>query len=126
MAWTYDVATDVGKVRLLTPDKDSSNPIFDDAEIQAFLDLSGGSVQYAAARVLDTIANSDAYILKVTRVLDVSVDGTRVADALHKGAELLRKEAALTEPGSSMDWAEQVFTPWGENLRLYNERLRAL
>ena len=45
--FTYEVTTDVGKVRLLLNDVDRDTAVFNDLEIQAFLDLEGGSVKRA-------------------------------------------------------------------------------
>lgn len=56
MAFTYDLTTAIGKVRLRIPDKDSQAPLFDDAEIQAFLDANGADVLLATAEAIETIA----------------------------------------------------------------------
>lgn len=53
--YSYDLSTDIGKVRLLLRDYHEERAAFADAEIQVFLDLSGGSVERAtgaAARAL--------------------------------------------------------------------------
>ena len=34
MAFTYDPTTDIGKIRMLVPDRDSQNYVFQDEEIQ--------------------------------------------------------------------------------------------
>ena len=40
---SIEVSTLVGKTRLLAADVDEVDPIFSDAEVQAFLDMSFGS-----------------------------------------------------------------------------------
>lgn len=56
MAFTYDVSTDRGKVRLLLADTDSNDYIWEDAEIDAFLNLASDSVYGAAALALRSLA----------------------------------------------------------------------
>ncbi|MGE5483167.1 MAG: hypothetical protein ACM3VX_09765 [Bacteroidota bacterium] len=56
MAFTYDVKTLVGKVRLRIPDKDLQAPLFQDEDLQEFLDANGGDVYLAAAEALETVA----------------------------------------------------------------------
>ena|SRR5690554_2335972 len=91
MAFTYDTSTDRGKVRLIITDTDEDNAIFQDAEIDAFLEMQGG-VLLAAAQALDTIASSEALVLKKVRLLDVQTDGPAVAKALREHAQELREE----------------------------------
>ena len=55
MAATYNLATDLGKVRLEIPDTDIRKPIFEDEEIQYFLDVNGGDIYLAAAHALSII-----------------------------------------------------------------------
>lgn len=55
MAATYDLATDLGKVRLEIPDTDIRKPIFEDEEIQYFLDVNEGDIYLAAAHALSVI-----------------------------------------------------------------------
>lgn len=59
MAVTYDLTTDVGKVRLLIGDKDIADPVFTDEEITVFL-TDGGSVPLAAATALESWASQYA------------------------------------------------------------------
>lgn len=49
MAFTYDTTTDRGKVRLLVYDTGATTAVFTDADIDAFLELSGGDVFLAAS-----------------------------------------------------------------------------
>lgn len=94
MAFTTDVSTDIGKVRLLLTDLDSTQPIFpNDTYIQAFLDLELGDVKCAAALGMETIAGNQALLLKCIQLLDLKTDGKSVADAMLKVATQMRTNA---------------------------------
>lgn len=126
MPFTYDLSTDVGKVRLLINDTDSSNVIFQDEEISAFLSLNDG-LKRSAAAALDTIASNQAMVLKVIRLLDLSTDGPSVARALRDHAGQLREEAKLAdaeEEGGYFDYAEIVTNAFTLRQRVINQRLR--
>jgi len=57
MSFTYDLSTDIGKVRLLISDTVAPSH-FTDEEIQVFLTLNGESVYPAAAAALESWAAS--------------------------------------------------------------------
>lgn len=128
MPTTYDITTDIGKVRLLCRDTDVLNAMFDDAEIQAFLDLEGNNVKLAAAQALDTIASNEALVSKRIRLLDLDLDGPAVAKALRDAAASLRTQVADAqadaESGDAFDWAEMVIDPFSERERIIAEGLR--
>lgn len=91
MGYSYDPASDAGKVRLLL--NDVGDPwVFQDEEIAAFLDLEGG-VKRAAAQAIDTNATNEALASKVLRTQDLQTDGAKVADAMRKHAAALRAQA---------------------------------
>lgn len=97
---TYDPATDPGRVRLLLNDIPTGAPpvaVFSDAEIQAFLDLEGGSVKRAAAQAIDTNATNEALASKVLRTQDVQTDGAKLAAAMREHADRLRAQADLED-----------------------------
>ena len=115
-------ASPVGNVRVLIGDTDPTqisppNGIsgtylwYSDAEIEAILSLYGDNPKLAAARILYSIAGSQALLLRKWSTDDLSVDGAAVAEALRKLAKDLRDEAnavdALTDifeisyPGST-------------------------
>lgn len=104
MAFTYNVSTDRGKVRLLITDVQESNPIFQDAEIDAFLSLNT-SVRLAAAAALECIAASEVLILKKIVNLDLETDGPAVAKELRELAKQLR---AQEENIGAFEIAEQI------------------
>lgn len=122
MAFTYDVNTDEGKVRLIITDTDSANPIFDDDEIEAFLAMRYDSVLLAAAQALDTIASSETLILKKVRMLDITTDGPAVAKALRDHAANLREQYRVED--GTFDIAEWVVDVFGQREHLLNDVYR--
>lgn len=101
---TTDLATDVGKIRLLTTDVEPAFPLHTDAELLAFLALEGGSVKRAAAASLEAIATSETLVTKKISTQDLSTDGPAVAEDLRKRAKLLRDQADIEDPaGADID-----------------------
>jgi predicted homoserine dehydrogenase-like protein len=105
---TYSLSTDIGKVRLLISDTDETDEIFEDEEIQSFLDMEG-SVKLAAAQALDTIADNEALASKVLTSSDVSVDGAKLADSLRKRAIELRSQS--DSPTSGFEIVDFEYEP---------------
>jgi hypothetical protein len=97
--------TDVGKVRVLLGDTNPTDVsmgegtymYFSDDEIGAFLTLYGDNVKLAAARCLETIASSQALLLKSWSSDDLTVNGDKIAESLRKLAAQLREEALQDE-----------------------------
>jgi hypothetical protein len=73
MPITTDPTTDIGKVRLLITDVTEATALFTDEQIQAFLDMHGGSVFRAAAQGADTIAFSEVLVSKKIRTQDLAL-----------------------------------------------------
>jgi hypothetical protein len=114
MTVSYDLTTDVGKVRLNTFGDDTGNPIFQDEELQAFIDQEV-HIKLACARVLMVVASRQAYILKVITNMGLSTNGAALAAEFRAQAKALRDEvkdeqaaqdAATDETG--FDIAEMV------------------
>lgn len=93
MAFTYDVSTDRGLVRLLVADIDEATGVFNDAEIDAYLTLEGGNVKRAAAQAIDTNATNEALASKVLTDHQLKTDGASVAKAMREHANRLRAQA---------------------------------
>lgn len=125
MPFNYDPTTDRGKVRLLITDVDSTQPLFQDAEIDTFLSIEGDSVPRAAALALDTIASNESLVQKATRLVSLQTNGPAVAADLRKHAEALRERADQLEYADSIDWAEMVTGPFSARERVLDEYLRA-
>lgn len=107
----YDPSTDIGRVRLLINDTADSSPVFNDTEIQAFLDLNAASVKRAAAEALGALASNEALLSKVITTQDLSTDGSKVSAALLARAADLRKQADAADDNTyGMDIVD--FDPW--------------
>lgn len=127
MAFTFDVATNRGKVRLLAADKATSGHLFEDDEIDAFLSLESSNLRRAAALALETAAADQALVLKAMTLMDISTNGPAVANALMARARALREQAdgaEAAEDGGAFDIAEMVITDFAYRERLWNEALR--
>lgn len=111
--FTYDVTTNIGKVRLLVADTDATKPIFQDDEVQASLDLeqlsvfipitgniptplfnNQPSVRRAAATLLDVLAANKARLAGALKVLDIQIDTSKAAAELRATAKALRDTEA--------------------------------
>ena len=89
MAFTYDLDTAVGQVRLLIPDTDEETAALQDAEISYFLIQRGSNVRAAAVDCCKQLARRYAQQFSFT------ADGLR-AD-LGQRAEMFAKRAAELE-----------------------------
>jgi len=124
VAFTYDLTTDIGKVRLLIPDRVDAGHMLEDAEITAYLTLEGG-IKLAAALALESIASDTAMVLKVIKLLDLTTDGAKTSDALLARAKLLRAQAAAEDVEGAFDYAEMVVNPFSEREFWIKDSLRA-
>lgn len=129
MAFTYNLTTDSGKVRLLIPDRVEAAAIFDDDEIAAFLLIEGG-VKGAVALAIEAIASDEALVQKVTETAGLKTDGAKTATALLARAKLLREqvtaEQVTADDGEGLfDIAEMVVDPFSARERLWHEALRS-
>lgn len=101
MAFTYDISTDIGRVRLILQDHDASDYHFEDAEITAFLDYEG-SVGLAAAAAFEAWAA--AYALNAD---NEAIGGYSYAQSISK--KMLDQAARLRKNEAEkpvMEWAE--------------------
>lgn len=105
-----DLGSDVGKVRVLLGDTDPVNVVnnvgeylfFSDSELESILSMYN-SPQMAAARCLDTIAGSQALLLKSWSSDDLTVNGDRIAKELRELAKQLRAEAMAAEGSEAFE-----------------------
>ncbi len=120
------------QVRQMVPDTDSTNVIFQDAEVDAQLVMEAAlqpnaqqtieSVFLATADLLEIIATSEVLVQKVMKALDVATDGAKQSAALRARAEGLRDRVFAGD--GSFDWAEQVDNSWTENERVIDQAQR--
>ncbi len=100
MTVTYDLATDVGKVRLIISDKDLANYYFTDEEITYFL-TAEGSVNLAAAGCLESWAAAYALNADNERIGDYSYAQSITKKMLDLAAKLRKDDSEKP----AMDWA---------------------
>ena len=120
MSFTYDPSTDAGKVRLLISDTQNVNHIFEDTEIQGFLEISS-DVRLAAAMAIECIAVSEVLLLKVITTQNLSTHGEKMGRVLKELAESLR---ARVDQDYAFDYAEMVTNSSGYVDRVYKQFLR--
>ena len=121
---TYDLTTDVGKVRLIITDTDPANVIFIDEEITAFLELNDG-ILTAAAMALDTIADNEILVQKRISLLDLKTDGPSEAKELRVHADSLRKQAADEEADElTVDYAENPVDVFSLREKIIKDAMR--
>ena len=106
MAFTYDVTTDRGKVRLLIGDTDAADYQFEDAEIDAFLTMASSSLLLAASYAIESWAAALSGDLKSEKIGDYSYTNEKAANKT-KLAEKYRKEDAANP---YLTWAEMDLT----------------
>ena len=105
MAATYDLTTDVGKVRLMIGDTDvtpASDAHFTDAEIEAFLTMASNSLLLAASYALESWAASLTDDYDAERIGDYSYTNKKAANKTAL-AKKYREEDASTP---YLTWAE--------------------
>lgn len=108
MAVTYNLATNIGKVRLLISDKNILNPVFQDEEIQVFLDNNSDVLNLAAAEALESWASSYGANANSERIGDYSYSQKIVDDMLNLAKRLRERESstpAITSASPGVDWA---------------------
>lgn len=124
MAFTYDLGTLSGKVRLLCVDTRDEGHLLEDAEVDAFLELNGDNVRRAAADALETIASNESLVQKAIQLLDIKTNGPAVAADLRKHAASLRAQANAEETDAAdpgFDLAEFPSGFWAEREYLWNQ-----
>lgn len=141
MAFTYDFTTEpaISYVRLLVSDTDSTNPVFEDAEISAAYsiqqsqfqspqffsppagrDLPASPVSYlrVAALLLDSMACNAAKLAVFTRILDVEMKPAEAAKALR---ELAKSYRETDDDAGAFMIIEQVNNGWSLRDRYWNQ-----
>ena len=148
MSFTYDFVAQplLSQVRLLIPDTDPNNAIFQDDEVNQAIYIEsaqglyasgqavpGGvpvvspgqvySIRRAAALLVDCIAGSNAKLAIIGSMLDVKLDGPAAAACLHDHAEALRTTEAMSGAFAIAEWVVDPNTAyervWKQMLRLY-------
>lgn len=130
--YTYNLATQVGQIRLLIDDRDMSSvstslpleqrsAIFTDEEIQNFLDISGQDTLRATAKALITIAGNRSLLVQSRRVGKGELDyGPIRKDLLSQADAFIKEAVSLPADG----YVEQVWDDFGLRRVITNTQLR--
>jgi hypothetical protein len=106
-----DLGSNIGRVRVLLGDTDPTNVMnavgeylyFSDAEVESLLGMYDDNPKLTAARALETIAGSQALLLKSWSSDDLSVRGDQIAKELRDIANQLRSEALASDSSALFD-----------------------
>lgn len=110
MAFTYDLTTNRGKVRLKIRDTDTADAtrqLFDDDEIDFFLTEASADLNLAAAGALDSVSANAALLAKMEKIGDYTIDSKAMAGAVMKIAAHYR---SLSEQAPAFGFAEQTLS----------------
>ena len=103
---SYDITTNVGKVRLKIGDTDESDEVFTNTEITYFLTLYSNNINLAAADALEAWAVKYAANADSEKMGDYAYT-QKAVDKMLKLANRLRETDALTP---YLTWAEMDLT----------------
>lgn len=124
MAATYVLTEPVGKVRLLIPDRDLTDPAFQDDEIEQFLVYAENSEREAAALALEVAATDEVLTFKVMKSGSDSVDASKAAAVLLDRASRLRAQEPVASFIGQIGVIEQAHGVFGRRQVLDNAILR--
>lgn len=106
MAATYDLTTDIGKVRLLINDITILSAHFSDEELAVFLTMASDSINLAAALALESWAASLTESAESEKIGDYGYSKKAASNKLELAKRYREDEA--TEP--VIDWGSFNFT----------------
>lgn len=121
MAFTYDVTTDRGKLRLLLSDVTADNYQFEDDEIDAFLTIGNNNLYWSAALGLEVIASNEMMVHKRIEILGLTINAPAVATELRRIAGNWREVSFADE---AFDIAEVPVDSAAYNEKYLKEILR--
>ncbi len=106
MAFTYDITTDRGKVRLLIGDTNAADYQFEDDEIDAFLTLANSSLLLAASYALESWAASLTGDYDAEKIGDYSYTNKKAANKMTLAKKYREEDAS----NPYLTWAEMNLT----------------
>jgi hypothetical protein len=120
---TTDPTTPIGKVRLLIADTDPANFSFEDAEVQAFLDMEDGNLRLAAATAVVSITTDRAKLAKVVQLGRYQTQLQAVSDLLRIAEQL--REDAISQGGlqtAELDLSDENYESFRPTWRAITDR----
>jgi len=120
--FTFDTGTNLGKVRVLINDADSSSYALSDTKINALLALKSNDLFSTAALALYAMAASKALLAKRKVAGNYSEDLTAIAKECRETAKIY-DDMAKNVPAEAV--AEQFFTDFSYRELLVNKTLRS-
>jgi len=121
MSFTFDTSTNIGKVRTLIGDTDSTSYLLSDEEIQVFLTLESNDLYASAAGCLRSIASSKALLEKVIKAGNYSEDTRGISKALN---DLANKYESRSANVPAEGCSEEYLTAFNWNEILTDRALR--
>jgi len=88
MAFTYDLTTNLGKVRNMIGDATDTGHILEDADINAFISMVNSDLYKAASLCLYRIAASQALLAKMKKAGDYQEDLRAIAKEVREVAKV--------------------------------------
>ena len=103
MTVTYDLDTNIGKVRLMIGDKDIADSVFSDEELQIFLDIESDNLNRSAADALEAWAATYGANADSEKIGDYAFT-QKVVDKMLSLAKRLRATDAATPYLTWSEW----------------------
>lgn len=124
--FTYDLSTNVGRMRRTIPDNDDEDFLWSDEELQSFID-DEGDWRRATALALETMASDSAYTLQVIKIQQLSTNGAETARALLNRATQLRSQAEQADANEEggFDIIEMVHNDFTFREQVYKSLARS-
>lgn len=109
--FTYNVSTNLGKVRMMIGDTDSTTALLTDEEINAFLSMNGNDLYATASACLYRIASSKALVAKRISAGNYSEDTSGMAAELRATAKEYKamSDSVPAEAQAEIIWNEMSY-----------------
>ena len=111
--------TEIRAVRLLIPDTEAiygdggNEYMFEDADIEIFLDQGFGNAKWAAGLAAMAVGGSEALVLKWIRNYETQTNGAALQDSWLKKGQALIKEGRQEVEDGDVGIFEVAFPNWG-------------
>ena len=96
MSFTYNITTNIGKVRFKIADKTASSYLVEDDEIQEYLTLNDNNVNLAAYEIALALSAHYSSVAEKRKIGELYLDTRDIADKYRKLADNLKKSYRTT------------------------------